>query len=67
MAGNYSSALRAHYANVNAELGSPALFYLGLMANPDTVDSKCFSFIHMTTTNCTQLLGPLIEIRLLRK
>jgi hypothetical protein len=30
----------AHYdANVNAELGAPVLFYLGLIANPDTVVS----------------------------
>jgi hypothetical protein len=43
MAGNYFGALRAHYAYVNAEIGAPGLFYLELMANPDTVDSKYFS------------------------
>jgi hypothetical protein len=40
MAGNYLGVSRAQYAYVNAELGAPALFYLILMANPDTVDSK---------------------------
>ena len=34
---------------VYGELGAPALFYLGLMANPDTVDPKYFSLLPKTT------------------
>jgi hypothetical protein len=43
MAGNDLGALRAQNAYVNVELGAPALFYLGLMANPDTVVRKYFN------------------------
>ena len=57
MAGNYLGALCAQCVYVNAEPRAPALFYLVLMANPDTVESKYSSDLPMTTAPQIWRLG----------
>ena len=67
MAGNYLGAWCAQYAYVNAELGARALFYLLLMANPDTVEPKYSSQLSKSTTSPIMQLAEIYTAKTLRE